>query len=535
MKGTLWRGALWLVVTAIIVKMLGALYRVPYQNWMGDTGYYVYGQIYPFFALAVTFAAYGYPTAVSRRLSFSTDDRFAMFWALILLGVSSFLLLFYGAPVLASLMEDSRLTEPLRAVSFAYLLFPFLAYGRGFLLFYGRLEDVSRTQLLEQSVRVIGIIFSAFIGMIIGAGAYHTAIWAIVASLGGMAIGCMLIAFFLIKEGRSNKRNDGVPTLSAVLGMVRRLVVEGPAFCLSLLFVTVFFLIDAVTVMPLLSAEGAARKAKGIYDRGIPFIQLAATIASAFSAAFIPSRLQSCDQTAASKVVLFSFKGAACFGAAMALGLFLLAGEINVMFFQNRAGTLILRLFALALFFIVTAIIVQHVLHSLGYFRRPLFILGSAIGIKTLANVVLVSQIGLVGAALATCIGFAWMAVAGSVMLFRLYPALFTFSKRTVFGYIGSLLFMGIAVVFFRQAIGELVSVDSRGGASFMAVGGTVVGACVYVFALFKFGVFHYQDWKLFSTNDGRSIIEKTFIQKGRSLWDGRLRLSDSGRETRNN
>ena len=40
------KGALLLTVAALVVKVLSAVYRVPFQNLVGDQGLYVYQQVY---------------------------------------------------------------------------------------------------------------------------------------------------------------------------------------------------------------------------------------------------------------------------------------------------------------------------------------------------------------------------------------------------------------------------------------------------------------------------------------------------------
>ena len=44
---TFMKGASILTISAIIVKLLGAVYRVPFQNLVGDKGFYIYQQVYP--------------------------------------------------------------------------------------------------------------------------------------------------------------------------------------------------------------------------------------------------------------------------------------------------------------------------------------------------------------------------------------------------------------------------------------------------------------------------------------------------------
>ncbi len=46
-----WQGAFVLILAGVITKILSAVYRVPFQNIVGDVGFYIYQQVYPFLVL----------------------------------------------------------------------------------------------------------------------------------------------------------------------------------------------------------------------------------------------------------------------------------------------------------------------------------------------------------------------------------------------------------------------------------------------------------------------------------------------------
>src|SRR5699024_12006731 len=58
-----------LTISAIIVKILSAVYRVPYQNMVGDKGFYIYQQVYPFIGIFIVWTSYGFAVAVSKLLA----------------------------------------------------------------------------------------------------------------------------------------------------------------------------------------------------------------------------------------------------------------------------------------------------------------------------------------------------------------------------------------------------------------------------------------------------------------------------------
>ncbi|MEL5941172.1 oligosaccharide flippase family protein, partial [Tetragenococcus halophilus] len=53
---TMMEGAFILTIASFIAKVLSAIYRIPFQNIVGDEGFYVYQQVYPIYGIAMTFA-----------------------------------------------------------------------------------------------------------------------------------------------------------------------------------------------------------------------------------------------------------------------------------------------------------------------------------------------------------------------------------------------------------------------------------------------------------------------------------------------
>nr|WP_252895037.1 oligosaccharide flippase family protein [Liquorilactobacillus satsumensis] len=133
----LFKGAAVLTLAALVAKILSALYRVPFENLVGNTGFYIYQQIYPFYGIAVTFSLTGFPVYISKLISTCTTDEareknaYHLFLLLAVFGLGVFGLLQLLAPDLSQLMGDRLLAPLIRSVSWSYLLVPFLAVGRG--------------------------------------------------------------------------------------------------------------------------------------------------------------------------------------------------------------------------------------------------------------------------------------------------------------------------------------------------------------------------------------------------------------------
>ena len=60
------RGTFILTIAALFTKILSAFYRIPFQNIVGDVGFYIYQQVYPFYAIAIALSTYGFPVVISK-------------------------------------------------------------------------------------------------------------------------------------------------------------------------------------------------------------------------------------------------------------------------------------------------------------------------------------------------------------------------------------------------------------------------------------------------------------------------------------
>lgn len=143
-KQSFMKGAAILAVAAFITKLLGAIYKIPYQNITGNEGMFVYQQVYPLYSTLLTVATAGFPIAVSKlvseRLAWGDEEGAQRIFRvtsviLSLSGLVMFFLLYGGAPVVAGWMGSRELlTLPIQAVSTALLVVPIMSVIRGYFM-----------------------------------------------------------------------------------------------------------------------------------------------------------------------------------------------------------------------------------------------------------------------------------------------------------------------------------------------------------------------------------------------------------------
>ena len=63
------KGALILSLAGVIVKIMGAFFRIPLSNLIGSIGMGYYQVVYPIYTLFLTLAVAGFPTALAKLVS----------------------------------------------------------------------------------------------------------------------------------------------------------------------------------------------------------------------------------------------------------------------------------------------------------------------------------------------------------------------------------------------------------------------------------------------------------------------------------
>ncbi len=163
-KKSFFKGAMVLGAAGVIVKLLGAFFRIPLANIIGDTGMGYYQTAYPVYVLLLTISTAGIPTAIARLVSEKTaleNHREASrifklsFGLMLTIGIVTSALLYFGAPAIVELMKgEKEAILSMRAIAPALLFVPVMASFRGY--FQGRQEmtPTGISQVIEQLFRV---------------------------------------------------------------------------------------------------------------------------------------------------------------------------------------------------------------------------------------------------------------------------------------------------------------------------------------------------------------------------------------------
>ena len=177
-KNTFVKGALITTLGVIFTKILGILYVIPFHALIGEKGGALYGYAYTVYSVFISLASAGIPLAISKLVSeyqtlgyYNVKKRVFLLarQLAIIFGIICFLIIVIFAPLFAKLilgditggnsLED--VVFVLRVIGTAILVVPVLGVYRGYFEGHRFMSPPSISQVLEQLLRVLIIIFGS--------------------------------------------------------------------------------------------------------------------------------------------------------------------------------------------------------------------------------------------------------------------------------------------------------------------------------------------------------------------------------------
>lgn len=414
-KRLLTNGVVLMAGAALLSKLIGVFQKIPLQNLAGDRVFGIYNAVYPFYQLAAVLATAGLPTAVSlliaERLRKGDDlegVRRTLYAALLLLGVTgiaAFGFMWSAADRAAGWIGDSETAAAIRSVSFALLLAPLVAALRGYTQGLGKMGLSAASQVTEQMIRVAVMLLVLALGWSAGWGEAEVAAGVMSGSAFGAGASLTVLAFYL---WRGRRRERLAPKAGMLRAEMKKLAAIALPVALGAVVVPVLGVVDAFMVPRLLQAGGASEDESlalfGIYSRAQPLVQLVVMVAGAAAAALVPGLTLARMRGAYGQLrvqLAFVERTAWAIGAAAAIGLTMLAEPLNIMLYENSAGTYAFALVGFTALAGCVNAITAPVLQGLGAVRIPAALLLAAALLKGVFNAVLVPLYGIEGAAIA--------------------------------------------------------------------------------------------------------------------------------------
>ncbi len=172
-KKTFVKGAAILGIAGIIVKILGAVFRIPLGNMVSESSMAYYQPAYYIYTFFVVIATSGIPVAISRLVSEQATignyrEAHRTFkislYLMLTIGVGFFIVLFFWAEPLARLLHAPNARYPMMVIAPALIFVPLVAAFRGYFQGFQNMKPTAFSEVVEQVFRVVfGLLLAYFL------------------------------------------------------------------------------------------------------------------------------------------------------------------------------------------------------------------------------------------------------------------------------------------------------------------------------------------------------------------------------------
>ena len=310
-KKSLLRGAVVMAAAGMIVKLLGAVFRIPLANMIGSVGMANYSPAYSIYAFLLVFATAGIPVAISKMVSeryavgqFSEAERvFRISRKLMMvIGVTGFLILFFLGDLIADIINMPGSALSMKTTSIALLLVPIMSSYRGYFQGMQDMRPTAVSEVAEQSFRVLfGLLLAHFLMAdqfdILGyssaeRGAAGGCFGASAGSIGGLAV--MLIVYMLARKGIKRRiEKEETSEKEPAKDILKRIAAIAIPITIGSAIMPIVNLIDAAMVKTRLLVAGFdSITAEGLYGQLVgfaaPIIQFPQVLMTAIVMSLVP-------------------------------------------------------------------------------------------------------------------------------------------------------------------------------------------------------------------------------------------------------
>ena len=445
-------GAAILTVGVVIMKVLGAVYKIPIGNILGDEGYSMFISAYNIYNIFFILTTAGLPIALYRLVAEADANGRAkqeqkLFRVALILfaavGTVFALIMFFGNEWLAdNYLENPDAALSIRAMSPAILLVCLVSAYRGYCQGNGNMIPTTIDEVLEVLFKVIaGLIFSTVI-LKAGLGLPMASAGAVL----GVAVGGVVsLAFMVFYKRRNyavlsaphtggadpNDDPDDDDTVDTTGKIVSDLVRIGIPIAIGSCIMAILNSVDSKLCMNRLqSAAGFsyldAKVLYGVYGKAQTLFNLPAAFITPLTISVVPaiaSALAKGNESEAGKVSSDSMRISAVLSLPMGVGLAVLSFSImNVIYpGSHESGPALLAVMGIASFFVCIVLMENAILQASGKEKLPMYSMVTGSIVKIIVNWFLVAKpnINIYGAPVGTLAGYAVMAAMNYVFMCR--------------------------------------------------------------------------------------------------------------------
>ncbi len=461
-KQSFMEGAAVLVVAHLVVKIIGACFKIPLANILQETGMAFFSRAYNLYAAMFVMATAGLPVAVSKMVSESLakqnygESKKVLRAAVILLTIIGAVgtgILFFGARSFAEgAFQSPGSYLSIVAISPAILFISILSAFRGYFQGHSNMIPTAYSEVVESVAKlVIGLVGAYFLMSVSVELASAGAVFGV--TLGGL-FALLLLLYFYYKNRKNTPAYDTVATRSTGKIFVRLLTIAIPitigAAVMSLTNVIDTFMIgnrlQAISVNQEIArtlteffgiasqdaaiganlSHKAADVMYGSYSGyAMSLFNLPPSIVTSISMSIVPAisaALAISNKAQARLLTESSIRITTIFALPCAIGLSVLSTPILIGLYNNARAQDTLALLSLAIVFVCIVSVSTAILQAAGHVFIPVrnMLIGGAF--KIISNYVLIGipALNIGGAPISTFCCYLLIAVLNLISIYRI-------------------------------------------------------------------------------------------------------------------
>ncbi len=434
-------GAAILAAGVVIMKILGAIYKIPLGNILGDEGYAHFLVAYNIYGVFLTLATAGLPVALSRMISeANTMGRHnqvrrifsVAWWTFFVLGIACTLVMALLPNQLADALNDIEAAKSIFVLAPAVLLVCLTSAYRGYCQGHENMTPTTVGQVLEVLAKVVAGLALAW--YLTSAG--HSLPIASAGAIFGVTVGSLvaLIYMFVYKRRRYAGGALGTDTPDSRGQVLKTLLRIGIPITLGSSVLSLINLVDSGLCMGRLQDAAGfsyqeATVLYGVYGKAQTLYNLPASFITPLTISVVPAIAAAMalhHSRDASRIAENSMRIAVVIALPMGVGLSVLAQPIMDTVYpgSHASGGELLTIMGIASFFVCMALMMNAILQAGGNEKYPIYSMVAGGVVKVAVNWVLVAnpEINIVGAPIGTLACYAVMCVMNYVFLCARLP-----------------------------------------------------------------------------------------------------------------
>ena len=539
-KNSFIEGTIIASIAIIFIKVIGALYVIPFYKIVGESGGTLYSYAYSIYNLFLNISTAGIPIAISMIISeylalnmYDAKERSYKLskYIILILSIISFCVLFFGSDVLARFILSNKtdghsiedVSLVIKSISYCLLIIPFLSVLRGYMQGHKFIAPTSIAQVIEQVVRILIVIFGALIAI----KCFNKSIsFGVSVALLGTYFGGLISYIYLYRKIKLNKKEFPVSDKKDKVKnseIVKKIFMYSIPLVIIAITDNLYTLIDIKLIIKGLTLVGydtmSSETVSSVLATWAPKIcTIIASISIALTTNIVPHISSSHalkDQKAINNKILQAIAIVLVISIPAALLMVLLSHEAYYIFYgASKYGSLALKLTAILNVLFCINVVLTSSLESMKKFKVIYF--NTFVGLVINASldipmILLLNKLGLsayVGTSVASCIGYI-VSITLSIIYLRKstnfdYKKVLITLKKMVLPVICLVVPVLLSKLFIKFEYNYINSILS------LAING-LIGGLLYIIVLYKNGTVD----EVFGSEYVKKILKKLHLVKG--------------------